>query len=117
MADRGRSSPETDAAARAEGAFARSGSFGGVERDGRRLHRGTFLPDKFARGRALRARAPARAALRARANLEARNLTKAEATLRGQNDPRDQIPSWLTRVPIFPGYVGRHDSYRAVKNL
>src|SRR5437588_12036238 len=73
---------EVDAAVGAERAIARERSARSVEQNCRRIYSRAFGAGCFAGGDSLRASAPARVALRTRADFQDRHLAKAETALR-----------------------------------
>src|SRR5437588_5528152 len=73
---------EVDAAVGAERAIARERSARSVEQNCRRIYSRAFCAGCFAGGDSLRPSAPARVALRTRADFQDRHLAKAETALR-----------------------------------
>ena len=62
----------------------------------RRIHRCAFRACRAARRRAVRSRAPASVALRARANFQVRHPAQTKTTLRRQDHPRRPFPRRLS---------------------
>src|SRR5439155_2304557 len=86
---------ETDAKARTQRASPRDGSNRYLGWNCGRFYCRSFNARRATRGNSLRPRSPAGVALRARAGLQDRHLTKVETTLRTKNHPRRPLSARL----------------------
>src|SRR5262249_32471784 len=104
LAMRGGCDAEADATPRVARAPARNRSNRRVVKNRRRFHSRALHSGGVTRRNPLHPRPPTGVALRARANLQARNPAKTKAALRLQNHPRRPLPRRLTfPQPVSPG--------------